>query len=113
MADQIIPLSSAPNQTLTVALNVNGNNLGLKLNVAYNPMGAFWVLNIFTTQGVPIIQSVPLITGTWPGANVLAPFQYLLIGSAYVINITGVSQDYPDNTNLGGSFALLWGDNVQ
>lgn len=112
MANQIVALTSAPNQVLSVSLNVNNTKLSLRLSVSFNAMGGFWVMNIANQQGVPIMNSIPLVTGVWPGANILAPYQYLGIGSAYVINSSGTNEDLPGQTSLGADFVLLWGDNA-
>ena len=115
MPAQILPLTSAPNQGLTASLNVNGGTVNLQIILNFNEMGGFWVLSISDRNGVPLLNSVPLITGAYPGANILAPYQYLEIGSAYVINTSGVIvPDFPNSTDLGatGDFALLWDDNT-
>ena len=118
MPAQILPLTSAPNQSLSASLNINGGTVTLQIVVTYNEMGGFWVLSISNQAGVPILNSVPLITGAYPGANILAPYQYLEIGSAYVINTSGlINPDFPDETDLGansstGDFSLLWSDNT-
>lgn len=112
MANQIINVTSAPNQRFSVSLAVNGGTINLQLSLSFNAMGEFWVLNIFTPSGIPIMLSVPLVTGVWPAANILSPFQYLNIGSCYVINVTGADADLPGATSLGSDFTLLWGDNT-
>lgn len=108
---QIVQLSTAPNQSLQVALNVNGTSLTLNLRLYYNTQGRFWVMDISDQQGNPLVRSVPLITGYWPAANILGPYDYLKIGSAFVINQSGTSQENPDDTDLGTDFLLLWDDN--
>lgn len=111
MSSQLVLLSSAPNQALRLALNVNGSALTLSLNQYYNRVGGFWMFDISNAQGVLLVGSVPLVTGDWPGANILAPYEYLQIGEAYVINQNGAASDIPNSTNLA-QFSLLWTDNV-
>ena len=111
----LIPLTNAPNQSMTVSLPINGGSLTLKLNIRYNENGAngnFWVMNVSDRYGNLMVASVPLVTGVWPAANVLAPFDYLRIGSAYVVNQSAGALDIPDDQTLGGQFVLLWGPNV-
>ena len=62
-------------------------------------------------NGNVLIASVPLITGLYPAANLLAQYQYLQIGSAYLLNTSNAAIDYPGVNNLS-QFSLLWGDNV-
>jgi hypothetical protein len=105
---QIVPLTNAPIQSLTVTLSVDGAYLTLQFTVGFNEIAQYWVLMIDDQNGNPLVDSIPLITGVWPAANLLAQFAYLAIGSAYIINASGVAQDYPDSTNLGSDFLLLW-----
>lgn len=110
---QFISLNSSPNQQLSVALSINGGTVTLQLAVRFNEMAGYWVMSIADPQGVPLISTIPLVTGTYPAANLLLPYQYMNIGSAYVINISGVtSPDYPNANNLGTDFQVLWDDNT-
>ena len=108
----LIPLTNAPNQRLTVDLPINGSAITLNLRVCYNEEGGFWVMDVFDQSGVLMVASVPLITGAWPGGNILAPWDYLWIGSAFVINQSGGASDWPDSSGFGdGPFRLLWDSN--
>jgi hypothetical protein len=111
MSQQIVPLAVAPNQTFAVQLTVNGQPLTLNLLLGYSEMAGYWQLTISSVNGTVLIASVPLITGWSPAANILGQYQYLQIGSAYLLNTGNVNVDYPGPNNLG-SFSLLWGDNA-
>lgn len=111
MAAQLLPITNAPNQAIRAALSVNGKALTLNLSVYFNSQAGYWVMDIADTSGKQLVASVPLLTGAFPAANILAPFDYLQIGSAFVINQSGAATDWPDANNLGSAFALLWGDN--
>lgn len=113
MADQIIPLTTQPNQTFQVALNINNTTVRLTLTFRYNEMANYWVMTVTDTNNNVIVDSVPLLTGTWPAANILDAYQYLQIGSAYVINASNAGvNDYPNASSLGVDFVLVWGDNA-
>lgn len=109
--DQIIPLTTAPNQTFAVQLTVNGEPLTLNLELGYSEMSGYWQLAIYSVINNELLASVPLVTGWYPCANVLAQYQYLQIGSAYLLNTGNANTDYPGPQNLQ-LFSLLWGDNV-
>ena len=109
---QIIPLTNAPDQTLSVILKVDGKVLRLGLNIYFSEMAQYWVMDISDVSGNLLLSSLPMITGDWPAANILAQYGYLLIGSAFLINVGQVSDDYPNSTELGNSFSLLWDDTV-
>jgi hypothetical protein len=140
MSLQVIPLSIAPNQNLTAALVVDGIALSLNLSIGYNSMAGYWMMRIADANNNLLLDSVPMVTGSWPAANLLEQFRYLNIGSAYVVNVSNISPiggggsgtgygqggygiggygggavglsgiDYPNDTNLGSAFALWWGD---
>lgn len=111
MASQIIPLTTTPNQTFQTALAINNGVTRLTLSVYYNEMANYWCMDIQDVNGNNVLASIPLITGVWPAANILEQYQYLNIGSAYVLNI-GSPNDYPNADSLGNTFQLLWSDNV-
>lgn len=110
---QVIPLTTQPNQSFQVSLTVNGATLRLTLTIRYNEMANYWVMTVADSNGVTLIDNVPLITGSWPAANILDAYQYMQIGSAYVINVSNSDiNDYPNATDLGIDFVLVWGDNA-
>lgn len=106
---QQIPLDNSPNQTFSITLNVDGNNLTLQLAIKFLAMAGYWVMSISDANGNLLLACVPLLTGVWPAANLLSQFGYLKIGSAYVVSY-GATIDYPDSTTLGSQFELWWGD---
>jgi hypothetical protein len=60
-----------------------------------------------------VLSDIPLLTGYYPAANILGQYQYLEIGSAYVLDISNDDvRDYPSVNDINTSFVLLWGDNV-
>lgn len=113
MAYKIIPLTSDPNQKLSVTLPINNINLTLNLTVRYNTVANYWVMTIADKDNDLILDSVPLITGGYSAADILGQYQYLGIGSAYIVNVGNSALDYPDDTCLGTDFVLVWGDNYE
>lgn len=93
---------------MTVQLVVDGYPLTLILGFQYYYMCGYWTMSISDVNNVSLVASVPLITGVYPAANLLAQYGYLKIGSAYLLN-TGSDLDYPDSQSLD-KFMLLWGD---
>jgi hypothetical protein len=105
---QLIPVTSAPNQTLRCDLSVDGSTLTLTLQISYNDLAGYWVMGILDANGNMLVDSLPLITGVWPGANILSQFGYLKIGSCFLINTGNPLQDNPGPNDLGKSYQLLW-----
>jgi hypothetical protein len=138
MSLQEIPLTSDPNQNFTVTLSIDGAPLTLSVNVRFNYMAGYWLLTIFNASNGLLIDSVPMITGTYPAGNLLGQQKYLNIGAWYVINVSNLQVDtsteegygqgpygaggyggelgqggidYPNNLNLGTDFQL-WVDDT-
>jgi hypothetical protein len=91
-------------------VNVKGNSITLNLALSYNTMMSYWEMTIRDAQQNPLVFNLPLLTGDYPDANLLQQFEYLGIGSAYIINASGSADDYPGPNNLGTDFMLIWGD---
>lgn len=109
--NQIVPLTSRPNQTFAVQLTIGGQPLTLNLALSYSEMAGYWQMVVSDVNNKLLIASVPLITGVYPAANLLAQYQHLQIGSAYLLNTGNATLDYPGADTLT-LFSLLWGDNV-
>lgn len=113
MSAQVIPLTTQPGQSFQISLDVNDATLTLILTFIYNEMANYWVMSVEDINGNTLVANVPLVTGSWPAANILDAYQYLNIGSAYVINVSNAAtNDYPNATSLGTDFVLVWGDNA-
>ena len=110
MANQIVPLTSMPNQSLTTQLIVDGKSLTLNLVLSYSYMSGYWFMTVYSAQGTLLLDSLPMLTGVYPAANILAQYVYLVIGSAYLLNVGNSATDYPGANDLGSNFVLLWGD---
>jgi hypothetical protein len=110
MANQIVPLDTSAYQSFSISLQVDGATLTLQLSINYNQLAGYWVMSIADANGKPLVSSVPLVGGVWPAGNLLQQFSHLKIGSAYIINASGVASDHPNSSNLGSSYVLVWGD---
>lgn len=112
MAWRVIPLSTWPDQDIAVTIEVSGKNIPLKLHIRWNFSYRFWFMSI--TDGNTnelLIDSLPLVTGEYPAANLLEQYQHLNLGSAIIVPASElVSHDYPLQESLGTEFVLMWGD---
>ena len=106
-----MPLVTAPNQSFAIQLTVDGQPLTLNLTIGYSSMAGYWQMSVADINNNLLIASVPLLTGNYPAANVLAQYGYLRIGSAYLLNTGNAPTDYPDANNLN-LYSLLWADTV-
>ena len=108
MANQVIPLTTSPNNTFTCTVAVNGEKKKFYFFLRYNTEARYWVMDLSDENKVPIVSSIPLISGI----NLLEQYEYLQIGKAYLVKTDdSLLTDIPDDTNLSTDFALLWLDN--
>ena len=107
MTYKIIPLTTSPNQKLSITLPINGQNITLNLSVRYNTVANYWVMTVADKSGNVLIDSLPVITGEYPAANILGQYQYLGIGSAVVVNASNTELDIPSDKSLGVDHYLV------
>lgn len=110
MPAQLVPVTSDPNQAFSVTLSIDDAPVTLQLRIRFSEMAGYWTLTIKDASGVLLLDSVPMLAGAYPAANILGQFAYLGIGSAYVVNASGVEEDSPSSTNLGSDWVLVWDD---
>jgi hypothetical protein len=110
MPAQVVPLTSAPVQTFTLSLNIDGGITVLQITLRFAYMAQYWWMTINDQNGNPLLDSLPCVTGDWPAANILSQHAYLNIGSAQLINASSYPLDYPGISSLGSSFLLIWDD---
>lgn len=110
MATKIIPLTSDPDQFFTCNLPIDNKNITLSFRLRYNSVAEYWVITIADVYGSPVLDSLPLLDGVYPSANLLGQYKHLNIGSAYIAKNGKVDGDRPNDTNLGNEFLLVWSD---
>jgi len=110
---KIIPLSSEPNQSLTITLPVDDVNITLNLECRYNSKADYWTLKAtdYTTKEV-YFDGMPLLYGVYPSANQLEQLSYKRIGSFLLVKNGEVDLDMPNQDALGKEFLLVWGDTI-
>ena len=108
----IIPLTADPDQTFTCTVPVGAYNKKFFFRMRYNSMAEYWTMTLTdAVSGIVLIDSHPLLVTNYPSSNLLGQFEYLGIGSALVLNVSGVRGSMPAEFDLGTDYLLLWGDN--
>ena len=69
MSYKIVPLTAEPNQSFSVTLPINGENITLGLILRYNSAANYWVMSIHDSNNTLILDSVPLVPGDYPAAR--------------------------------------------
>jgi len=110
LAYYMVPVTSKPNQKLSITVPVSGKNVKLNLKLSYNTQAGYWWITISDANNNILIDSLPLLVGQPPANNLLEQYQYLGIGSMYLVNNGNSALDSPDKESLGTDFLLLWGD---
>ena len=113
MADfKIIPLTTEPNQEFNITIPVDGKNLSLSLSISFNTIYRYWHMKISDVNGTMLLDSVPLLYSGSPADDILGQYEYMNLGSAFVLRLSDIQDSMPSDTNLGTDFVLVWGDTV-
>jgi hypothetical protein len=99
-----IDLTNIANQTYTLEVPGDDQNITFIITQSWNAQAHYWVIGIYGNDGNPIVIGVPLLCGH----DLLEQYQYLNIGSLYVVNTGDPTIEAPDDTNIGQNFKLLW-----
>ena len=103
----VLPLTTSPNQTFTSTIPIDGSKIKFNFFLRYNTEAKYWVLDISDSSNTSLLASINLVCGL----NLLEQYSYLKIGSAYLVKVdNSLTDDSPNEYNLGSSFLLLWGD---
>jgi hypothetical protein len=94
-----IPLIASP-QTMTIVLA----GVPYQLRVVWNKANQSWVMDIADTNGVPILQGIPLVTGS----DLLEQFGYLKFGGKLLVQTDNAPGAVPNFTNLGSTGHLYF-----
>lgn len=104
----IVPLTTSPNQSFTSTIPINGGKIKFNFFLKYNTEQKCWEMDLYDKNKKPLVVSVPLVCGL----NILEQYDYLEIGSAYILKTDpNTMADRPNEYNLGNTFILVWGDN--
>lgn len=87
-----VPLVNTPQQ-LTITLN----GVEYQLTIVWNEQSQCWVMDIADDSSNPILQGIPLITGT----DLLSPFGYLGFGGQLRVQTDSDPDAVPTFENLG------------
>ncbi len=72
-------------------------NISYKITLKWNAVATCWVMDIADAEEVPLVDGIPIVTGT----DLLAPYSYLGIGGGIVALTEGNPDAVPTFTNLG------------
>ena len=105
-----IPLTSDPNQNFKCTIPIDGVNKSLIFDIRYNSEAEYWTMMVTDDlRGIVLIDSIPLLSGIYPAANILEQYAYLNIGSAYIVKANpDITEDNPNAETLGSGFKLYW-----
>lgn len=107
-----IPLNTAPNQTFTCVIPVNGKNIRFTFFLSYNPIAKYWQLTLSKTlTNEVIVANLPILSSTFRFYDIFAQLGYKNVGKCMIYNKDGELRSMPDDTNLGTAYEMLWGDN--
>lgn len=104
----IIPLQAQPNRSFSCSIPVDDENISLNFSMSYNDFAGYWSMTISRSSDDMLIRNLPII----PGDNILGQFEYMRIGSAFVVPRQSVEEQWPGYNTLTSDWYLIWGDNI-
>jgi len=111
---QIIPAPSSLNERKTITIEADSVKHTLQLRFRFMETLSLWHMSIYDPKtGSCMAESIPLLSGLYPAADLLGPFGSLGIGSACIIPLVKVpTTANPSKSNFGTEYVLVWGDRV-
>jgi len=110
----VIPLTTDPNQSFTSVIPIDGDNRRLNIDLRYNEIAKYWCMTIHDPElRRVLIDSLPLLIGEFPVADLFQQYQHLGLGSATIVAVGPTEPNTnPCDETLGSSYVLAWGDTV-
>ena len=111
---QTIPPPSSFNERKIVTVEVDGVKHTIRIRLRFMESLGLWHMSIYNpSNGACMAESIPLLTGMYPAADLLGPYGSLGIGSACIVPLVkNPTTPNPSRTNFGTEYALVWGDRV-
>lgn len=100
----IIPVQAIPNYTFSCKIPVDEQNVTLSFHLTYNELAKYWMTRVTDSKGNVLIRGLPIL----PAQNILEQFQYMKIGSAYVIPRQTAQEEWPTQDTLDSDWYLVW-----
>ncbi len=107
-----IPLNPLPNQTFRVELTIDDRKQTFYVFLGYREICGYWVMTLMDTYQNRLLSNIPLVTGGGlnEAGNLLKQFGYMKLGSILISKAPYVTDDIPNENNLGTDFVMYWGD---
>lgn len=108
---QYVPLNTTPNHSIRITIATSAERkIELNLFLCWNKTTECWVMSISDPISLEYyVDSIPLVAGEDSMFNLLKLYQYLDIGSCYIIDVSNKGTGKPDLYNLGIDFVMVWG----
>lgn len=108
----LIPLNSAPNQTFTCIIPVNGENIRFTFFLSYNSVAKYWQLTLTKTLTQEVMVScLPILSSSFDFRDIFNQLGYKNIGKCMIFNKNNDFESMPNDENLGTDYLMLWEDN--
>lgn len=105
----LIPMTNQPNQTFSVNIPQGSQNVPLDFFMNWNQIFNYWQLTIIQNN-IPLIELLPMLCGKGAAGNLLHQYQYLGIGSFFILPASNNGPDSPGINDWGTNFILVWSD---
>lgn len=107
-----IPLTNNPKQKFQCNVPINGENRNFRFELWYNYIAKYWLFSLFdvATESC-IFSNLPLISSNHDFYDILVQLEYMRIGMCIMLPVVKENKSQADDTDLGTSYLMIWGDN--
>lgn len=98
-----INLTSIIDQTFSMTISWEDKNRSFTIHQSWNEEAEYWTIDLYDGNYRPLIMGIPLLCGH----DLLEQYQYMQIGSLYIVNTGDPSIEQPSLMDIG-NFELLW-----
>jgi len=104
-----VPINNLPNQVFSMAFPNASNNVQLGFNLVWNRVASYWMMNIKNVDlNQSLISNLPLLSTNKYAQDLLAAYQYLNIGSAFVVPNASATTENPGLNDWERNFVMYW-----
>lgn len=100
-----IPMEPIANHRFSAVVPIDGGNVKLGFFLRYNELAKYWTVDI-SKDGKTVLTALPLI----PAQNILEMYDYLGIGSAWIVPKANAKHQWPQAADFASDWAVVWGD---
>lgn len=108
-----VPLTNSPNQTFSIVIPVNGENINFTIFLSYNENAKYWLMTLTKTlTQEEVFCNLPLLCSFDKYSNMIYQLDYKEVGEIMIVPIQETQSSMPNDEDIGIKYVMVWGDNT-